>query len=51
MPTTDYPVGVRLTEQEKQAIRAMAEQEHRSFHNMLHVLVIEAVASRQGKTA
>jgi predicted transcriptional regulator len=48
---TIYPLTVRLTENERDRIHALAEGEHRSTSNMLHVLVVEALAAREAKAA
>jgi hypothetical protein len=49
--TTIYPVTVRFPENEREQLRILAETEHRSISNMLHVLVVEALAAREAKAA
>jgi hypothetical protein len=50
MPST-YPLNVRFTLNERERIRDVAFAEHRSISNMLHVLVMEALAAREAKAA
>jgi hypothetical protein len=49
--TSIYPVTVRFPENEREQLRILAEAEHRSISNMLHVLVVEALAAREAKAA
>jgi predicted transcriptional regulator len=50
MPT-EHPRSVRLTTEALDRVHHLAMAEHRSVANMLHVLVVEALAAREAKAA
>jgi len=47
--TLRTPTSVRFDEAMERQIDALADQEHRSFSNMVRVLVSEALSARSGK--
>jgi hypothetical protein len=49
--TETFPVNVRFTDAELRQVHKLAIAEARSRANMLHVLVMEALAAREAKAA
>jgi predicted HicB family RNase H-like nuclease len=51
MPTNNYTMHVRIAPEVREWIDAVAVAERRSLTNMVHVLIIEALAAREAKAA
>jgi predicted HicB family RNase H-like nuclease len=51
MPSDNYTMHVRIDPDVREQIHAAATAERRSLTNMLHVLILEALAAREAKAA
>ncbi len=43
----NYTISLRMSDEEKEAIKALAEREHRSVSSMIRVLIREASTERK----